>query len=295
MKFSTLTIDGAPCPVVIDDQRSIYWAVRDLIPGFSGTLLDIIEDYAKIEKQLASLPDSGSKLDMSLLCAPIPRPRRNIFCVGLNYRAHADEVASTQIAIAPDKNDKTKPNTWPIIFTKMPECVIGPNDAIELPRAISEQIDYEAELAVIIGTGGKNIQAKDAMSHVFGFTVSNDVTSRDVQARHKQWVLGKSFDTFCPMGPWIVTADELIANNAEISCWVNNELRQQSNTGNMIFDIPTLIETCSRGLTLYPGDIILTGTPAGVGMAMTPPKYLESGDTVRVEIKGIGVLENTCK
>ena len=220
--------------------------------------------------------------------APMPIPRRNIWCVGRNYHEHAKELSTS---VFKDSNTNTK--AWPIVFTKVPECVVGPFDPVHLPGAqVSEQIDYEAELAVIIGKGGKNIAAADAMQHVFGYTIVNDVTARDVQMRHQQWDMGKSFDTFCPMGPWMVTADELDGTHTRVRCVVNGEKRQDGPTENMIFDIPTLIETISRGITLFPGDIIATGTPAGVGMGLKPPRYLKAGDVVRVEIDGIGHIEN---
>ncbi len=157
---------------------------------------------------------------------------------------------------------------------------------------VSSQIDYESELAVVIGRGGRDISRSRAMDHVFGYTVVNDVSARDVQVRHQQWDLGKSFDTFCPMGPCIVTADELDGRDTRVRGWVNGELRQDGHTRDLIFDIATLIETCSRGITLYPGDVIATGTPSGVGMGFSPPKWLRSGDVVRVEIDGIGAIEN---
>ena len=220
--------------------------------------------------------------------APFPIPRRNIWCVGRNYHEHAKELSTSVF-----KDSNTNTQAWPIVFTKVPECVVGPFDAVHLPGAqVSEQIDYEAELAVIIGKGGKNIAAADAMQHVFGYTIVNDVTARDVQIRHQQWDMGKSFDTFCPMGPWMVTADELDGTHTRVRCVVNGEQRQDGPTENMIFDIPTLIETISRGITLFPGDIIATGTPAGVGMGLKPPRYLKAGDVVRVEIDGIGHIEN---
>ena len=222
------------------------------------------------------------------LLAPIPVPRRNVWCVGRNYHAHAKELQTSVF-----KDNDANPEAWPIVFTKVPECVVGPFDKVTLPgAAISEQIDYEAELAVVIGKGGKNITRADAMGHVFGYTVVNDVTARDVQMRHQQWDMGKSFDTFCPMGPWIVTADQLDGTRTRVRCWVNGELRQDGPTENLIFDIPTLIETISRGITLYPGDVIATGTPAGVGLGMKPPRFLAAGDVVRVEIDGIGAIEN---
>ncbi len=222
------------------------------------------------------------------LLAPIPVPRRNVWCVGRNYHAHAKELQTSVF-----KDNDANPDAWPIVFTKVPECVVGPFDKVMLPgAAISGQIDYEAELAVVIGKGGKNIARADAMGHVFGYTVVNDVTARDVQMRHQQWDMGKSFDTFCPMGPWIVTADQLDGTRTRVRCWVNGELRQDGPTENLIFDIPTLIETISRGITLYPGDVIATGTPAGVGLGMKPPRFLAAGDVVRVEIDGIGAIEN---
>jgi 2-keto-4-pentenoate hydratase/2-oxohepta-3-ene-1,7-dioic acid hydratase in catechol pathway len=176
--------------------------------------------------------------------------------------------------------------------------VVGPYDAVRLPApSISTQIDYESELAVVIGRGGRDIARSRAMDHVFGYTIVNDVTARDVQMRHQQWDLGKSFDTFCPMGPWIVTADEVDGRDVRVRGWVTSaggsaELRQDASTQDFIFDIPTLIETCSRGITLLPGDVIATGTPAGVGMGFAPPKFLRAGDIVRVEIDGIGAIEN---
>jgi len=220
--------------------------------------------------------------------APLPLPRRNLFCVGRNYHAHAKELSGTVFKSSPARTDQ-----WPIVFTKVPECVVGPAADVRLPgAAVSGQIDYEAELAVVIGAGGRDIARADAMRHVFGTTIVNDVTARDVQMRHQQWDLGKSFDTFCPMGPWIVTADEHDGTDTRVRCWVNGELRQDARTTDLIFDIATLIETCSRGITLYPGDVIATGTPAGVGMGMDPPRWLTAGDVVRIAIDGIGQIEN---
>ena len=233
---------------------------------------------------------AGPRLPVEVLRlrAPLPLPRRSLFCVGRNYRAHAAELAQSVF-----RDHVADGDGWPIVFGKLPECVVGPRDAVRLPGAeVSTQIDYESELAVIIGRGGRNISRSRAMDHVFGYTVLNDVTARDVQMRHQQWDLGKSFDTFCPMGPWIVGADELDGGATRIRGWVNGELRQDASTKDLIFDIPTLIETCSRGITLYPGDIIATGTPAGVGMGFSPPKYLHAGDVVRIEVDGIGSIEN---
>lgn len=246
-----------------------------------------------VERTVAgqAMPEVGGAaiaLSQVQLLAPLPRPRRNVFCVGRNYHAHARELASSIFSA----NAKQAVDEWPIVFSKVPETVIGPFDTVQLPHGVSEKIDYESELAIVIGQGGRNIRREDAMRHVWGYTVVNDVTARDVQTRHAQWHLGKSFDTFCPMGPWVVTADELDGRHTRVRGWVNGELRQDARTEDMIFDIPSLIETCSRGITLLPGDVIATGTPAGVGMGMDPPQYLKPGDVVRIEIDGIGVIEN---
>ena len=225
------------------------------------------------------------------LLAPIPRPRRNIFCVGKNYFEHAKEFGTSGYDSSTSKPGDEIPKD-PIIFTKPPESVIGTGENIVIPQKVSKDIDYEVELTVIIGKGGKGITKADALKHVWANTIINDVTARDWQQRHKQWFLGKSFDTFCPMGPWIVTRDELKDDDIFVKCWVNDELRQSSNSKDLIFDVPTLIETISAGITLYPGDIIATGTPAGVGLGFKPPKFLVAGDTVRMEVGGVGVLEN---
>jgi 2-keto-4-pentenoate hydratase/2-oxohepta-3-ene-1,7-dioic acid hydratase in catechol pathway len=245
---------------------------------------------ALIERGSAAPPATTARVALTetTLIAPMPQPHRNLWCVGRNYHAHAKELRETVF-----KDNSADPQGWPIVFTKVPQTVVGPGAEVRLPgAAVSAQIDYEAELTVIIGRGGRNITRTDAMQHVFGYTIVNDVTARDVQMRHAQWDLGKSFDTFCPMGPWIVTADELDGGNTRVRCWVNDELRQDAHTSDLIFDIPTLIETCSRGITLLPGDIIATGTAAGVGMGMKPPRWLKHGDVVRIEIDGIGTLQN---
>ena len=269
---------------VSNDGQSVQAFELDAAQAEQGALALIgRSDWRSVAVQAQSVPLGQVKLE-----APIPRPRRNVFCVGRNYHEHAKELRDSVF-----KNNNANVAAWPIVFTKVPECVVGPADEVCLPgAAISEQIDYEAELAVVIGQGGKNITQADAMKHVFGYTIVNDVTARDVQMRHQQWDMGKSFDTFCPMGPWIVTADEMDGRRTRVRCWVNGELRQDGPTENMIFDIPTLIETISRGITLYPGDIIATGTPAGVGMGLNPPRYIAPGDVIRIEIDGIGQIEN---
>jgi 2-keto-4-pentenoate hydratase/2-oxohepta-3-ene-1,7-dioic acid hydratase in catechol pathway len=250
--------------------------------------LPVVEALSRGE----SLPALGPALpiDQVSLTAPLPRPRRNIFCVGKNYHAHAKEFAGSGF----DSSAKAGGDipAVPIYFSKVPESVIGPGEPILIVPEVSTAIDYEAELAVVIGAGGKGIKAADAMKHVWGYTIVNDVTARDWQSRHMQWHLGKSFDTFCPMGPWLVSADELDGTRTTVRCYVNGEERQNAPTTDLIFGIPTLIETLSAGITLHPGDVIATGTPVGVGIGFKPPKYLKAGDVVRVEIDGIGVLEN---
>jgi 2-keto-4-pentenoate hydratase/2-oxohepta-3-ene-1,7-dioic acid hydratase in catechol pathway len=250
--------------------------------------LPLIERLSRGEALPATQPAVALK-DVQLR-APIPHPRRNIFCVGKNYYAHAKEFAQSGF----DSSAKAGGDipSVPIIFSKVPECVVGPTDAIVIPKEVSTAIDYEAELAVIIGKGGKGITKANALQHVWGYTVVNDVTSRDWQNRHLQWHMGKSFDTFCPMGPWAVSADACDGTHTQVRCWVNGEERQNASTTDLIFDIPTLIETLSAGITLYPGDIIATGTPVGVGIGFTPPKYLQPGDVVKVAIDGIGAIEN---
>lgn len=290
MKIAAFRTQAGPAlrvGLVSADLQSV--APFDLPPAQAALgALPIVEALAAG----AALPPQGGPLALSSvqLAAPLPRPRRNIFCVGKNYHAHAKEFAGSGF----DSSAKAGGDipAAPIIFTKVPECVVGPSDAIEIPTNVSTAIDYEAELAVVIGRGGKGIRAADAMAHVWGYTIVNDVTSRDWQSRHMQWDMGKSFDTFCPMGPWLVSADEFDGQKTRVRCWVNDEPRQDASTTDLIFSIPTLIETLSAGITLYPGDIIATGTPVGVGIGFKPPKYLVPGDVVKVEIDGIGAIEN---
>lgn len=234
----------------------------------------------------------GTRLPLAAVTleAPFPRPRRNLFCVGKNYHEHAKEFAASGFDTSRSPGQDIPEH--PIIFSKVPECVIAPDATIRLPRGVSDAIDYEAELAIVIGRGGRGIRKSRAMEHVWGCTIVNDVTARDWQSRHKQWHMGKSFDTFCPMGPFAADTDSVNPAATRVRCWINDELRQDASTCDLIFDIPTLIETISAGITLYPGDIICTGTPAGVGIGFSPPKYLQAGDRVRIEIDGIGVLGN---
>jgi len=244
---------------------------------------------ARLGGRILPLADVAFAAEGVKLIAPFPHPRRNIFCVGKNYYEHAHEFARSGFDSSAASGAVPEA---PIIFTKVPECVTGPFDPILMEARVSAAVDYEAELCVIIGKGGRGIPKAEAMAHVWGYTVVNDVTARDLQARHKQWMIGKSQDSFCPMGPCAVTADEIDLADTAVRCWVNDELRQNANTRDLIFDVPTLIETLSAGITLLPGDLIATGTPVGVGIGFNPPRYLKPGDKVRIEIGGIGQIEN---
>jgi 2-keto-4-pentenoate hydratase/2-oxohepta-3-ene-1,7-dioic acid hydratase in catechol pathway len=264
---------GRITPLAVDADQGLQALIEQLAAG-------------------AALPAAaGSALPLAQvqLEAPLPRPRRNVFCIGLNYRSHAAELAARGFNGAKTADDLIPKAA--VAFSKVPESVIGPGAAIEIPAA-SSAIDYEAELAVVIGKAGKRIARADAMDHVFGYTIVNDVTARDLQKRHQQWLLGKSCDTFCPMGPCIVTRDEIDGGSLAVRLWVNGELRQDGHTSDLVFDIPAIIESLSAAMTLLPGDVIATGTPAGVAMASDPPRWLRPGDRVRVEIEGIGVLDN---
>ena len=222
--------------------------------------------------------DAFVKRDDVRLLAPIPRPPK-LICVGLNYRDHAAEAKAEIPGV-------------PTIFNKFPSVVIGPGAPIVLPKN-SEKPDFEAEFAFVIGKGGRHIAGGDWRQHVAGYTVINDVSARDFQMATSQWLMGKTFDTFAPMGPWIVTADEVEDPHAlEISLEIDGEELQHSNTRELIFRIPELIQYLSSVVTLEPGDVVATGTPAGVGFARKPPRWLRPGDTVTVRIEGIGELTN---
>lgn len=283
MKLATFDWNGGRHLGLVDEDENFVHRV-DLPEGTA----DEIGVAALIGIERPPLKENLAIGDV-VLVAPVPRPRRNIFCVGKNYHEHAHEFASSGFDSSAAAGAVP---TAPIVFSKVPETVVPSGAPIEIDATVSSAIDYEVELAVIIGTAGRNIRAEDAMKHVWGYTIVNDVTARDLQGKHSQWLIGKSQDSFCPMGPWAVTADEIDLADCAIKCWVNGELRQDSNTRLLIFDIPTIIAAISNGVTLLPGDIIATGTPAGVGIGFKPPKFLQDGDLVRQEIAGIGILEN---
>lgn len=218
--------------------------------------------------------------------APIPRPAKNVFCLGRNYADHVREAAKA-------RGQEFKLPTRPVFFTKPPTTVVGPYDDVVWDERVTQQVDWEAELGVIIGAGGRNIPRADAMSHVFGYTVINDVSARDLQSAHVQFFKGKSLDTFCPMGPVVVTADAFgDPHRKAVKLRINGVEKQNGNTADMIFRIDQTIEVLSLGCTLEAGDIISTGTPEGVGMGRTPQEWLKVGDVMETEVEGIGVLRN---
>lgn len=259
--------------------------------AFLDTLIECLEDQDFLGKMQILLNwvkeqnrenDFYIPLEQVKILAPIPRPKKNIFCVGKNYTEHVLEMGS--------KDDIPE---HVMIFTKAPTTVIGDKEGILEHQEVTNQLDYEGELAVIIGKQGKGIAREDALNYVFGYTILNDITARDLQANHKQFFIGKSLDTSAPMGPWIVTKEEIPnPNNLEITTKVNGETRQHSNTSYFIFPIEEVIHVLSKGMTLEPGDIIATGTPAGVGKGFKPPRFLKVGDTIEIEVEGIGTLSN---
>lgn len=279
MRFLSFEQGGLARPGVLAGTDTVV----DLSLMGCHSLLQLIEGgdewVAKAAKLLTSSPeDSRHKLSDVKLLAPIPKPRK-LICVGLNYRDHAAET-NTPI-----------PNV-PTIFNKFATAVIGPGDSIVLPK-VSKMPDFEAEFAFVIGKGGRHIKAEDWRQHMFGYTIVNDVTGRDYQRATSQWLMGKTFDTFAPMGPWIVTADEIPDPHAlDIQLEINGEVMQNSNTRELIFKIPELVAFLSSVFTLEPGDIVSTGTPAGVGVARTPQRFLKPNEIVTVRIPAIGELTN---
>lgn len=270
--------------------------VRDdvVIPLRGGDSVDWAGQPTGLLQHIASgveviTAEEGLPLDSVKLVAPIPVPRRNIICVGQNYVQHSIEFDASGFNATAGNGIPDRP----VVFTKASTTVIGPNDVIPSHDSLTQSLDYEAELGVIIGTAGKDISLDDAMSHVWGYTIINDVTARDIQHAHRQWFLGKSKDGLCPMGPFAVTADEIDHRDVLIETRVNGELRQSAKTVDLIFDIPELIATISAGMTLVPGDIIATGTPPGVGIGFDPPRFLRAGDVIEMSITGLGTLVNT--
>ena len=306
MQLATISVDGAPCGVAVlsngsmlDIARAAQDRPEEAAKSLrSGDLHQLIEGGPAALAALRELVDAaeaGKHADAIMpgdapLLAPIPAPRKNVFCVGRTYAEHIAEGDRAQ-------NQKVGVTEYPVFFTKPPTSIVPHGGDVLIFPNVSEAIDYEVELAVVIGRVGRNIAAADAYDHVFGYTILNDITARDIQRRHGgQYFKGKGLDASCPIGPWIVTADAIEnPHDLSIGLTVNGEQRQDGHTGDMIFDIPTLIASLSEGLTLEPGDIIATGTPSGVGYAMDPPRYLKDGDRVDCNISGIGTLSNTVR
>ena len=291
-KAAVLLADGSAVLLDAAAGKAVGLAADDSTS--SGDLFDLIAGGAASLAAAQKVADAGAAgrtltiaADAVRLLAPLPRPRKNVFCVGRNYAEHIAEGERAQ-------NVKIGVTEVPVFFTKPPTAVIGPGAPIPIFADVSTSIDYEVELALVIGEPGRDIPPERAYEHIFGYTIVNDVSARDVQRRHGgQYFKGKGLDGSCPMGPWIVTADEINdPTRLGIRLRVNGETRQDSTTAAMIFDIPTLIASLSAGLTLESGDVIATGTPSGVGYAMDPPCFLRPGDVVTCEIDGIGRLEN---
>ena len=284
MRLVNFERDGERCLGALDGE-----SVVDLSDsGLPNDTIDLIAqwDRAKTEHAVSQgprLPVAGVRL-----LAPLA-PRKNIIAVGRNYRDHAREFSDSGF----DASEKQMIPEHPVIFTKAPTSVIGPDESIVLANDPTGTTDYEGEMAVVIGRTSRNIAPDEALDHVFGWTIVNDVTARELQKRHVQWFVGKSPDTFCPIGPAITTVDELPhIGGSWLRTTVNGELRQEAQISDLIFDVPTLIATLSSVLTLEPGDLIATGTGQGVGIGFNPPRYLEAGDVVEISIDGIGTLRN---
>ncbi len=291
--FQMLGTDALRTGLLIADDEVLdldaECAARGAGPALR-TMLDIIEGGARTRAlldEIAAAPRTpGVLLNKALLKAPIPRTRKNVFCVGWNYVEHFNEGGTSM------QDDRKLPE-WPVFFSKAPTAINGPYDVIPFHETVSTQLDWEVELGVVIGKRGINISEADAMDHVFGYTIINDVTWRDVQRRHGgQWDKGKSLDGTCPMGPALVTADALDPNHLDVECRVNGVVKQSSNTRHLYFKIPRLIRDLSLGQTLEPGDVISTGTPEGVGFARNPPEWLKVDDLLETRIEGIGVMRN---
>ncbi len=286
MKIVTMLNDGQEqVGILSEDGKYVipankYADVPDLMAH-----TDIEELLAIARMGVAAVPVGSVKI-----LAPITEPANDIICLGINYRSHDEELPQEFTA------EKIQKREVPVYFSKRANRCVDPDGIIDGHFDVVKKLDYECELAVIIGKDCKDVSEEDAENYIFGYTILNDVTARDVQTAHKQWYFGKSLDTFAPMGPCIVTTEEFPFPPAlEITCKVNGELRQKSNTKNLVHSIPYIISELSHGMTLKCGTIISTGTPAGTGVGMNPPRFLKSGDVIECEIEGIGVLRNTVK
>lgn len=295
MKFLSFIHNEKENYGILDEKNQkiipIDFLLKKLNKNVPKNLLEFINMYSNsLTNELANILNEnqidGIPYDEVKITAPIPYPRRNVFCLGKNYKEHAMEINSI-------KNEKPTVPDYPIYFTKVADPAIGHMDKIIIPKDYTVDIDYEVELAVIIGKDGKDIPIDKVEEYIFGYTIGNDISARDIQIKHIQWDKGKSLDTFTPMGPYIVDKSEIkFPVELDLILKVNGETRQNSNTKHMIFDIPYIISDLSKGLTLRAGDIIFTGTPEGVGLGYNPPKFLKTGDVVECSIEKIGTLTN---
>jgi 2-keto-4-pentenoate hydratase/2-oxohepta-3-ene-1,7-dioic acid hydratase in catechol pathway len=299
MKFATFSLssDGAPRLGVVRGDRMIDASA--LVGGGwdpPATLLGLIQHGPDAWQRIRDAVERYEKgpdadrvshaISSIRWHAPIPRPGKNVFCLGRNYVAHAEEAARA-------RGQEVKIPTIPVIFTKAPTSIAGPFDDIQIDRRVTQQVDWEVELGAVIGRAGRDISKANALQHVFGYTVINDLSARDLQQQHMQWFKGKSLDGFCPMGPVVVTADEFgDPQSKNLQLRVNGVAKQDASTAKMIFPVDTIIEWLSKGLTLEAGDIIATGTPEGVGMGRTPQEFLLDGDVLETEVEGIGTMRN---
>ena len=294
MRLATFDAGRGPRVGIVSADDTLV-PLAELIPEAPDDMVGVIAAGDALHARLrdvASRAQGGARVATVRLLAPIPRPRRNVFCVGWNYSEHFAEGARLRAdTSAPGQQEVPE---YPAFFTKNPATVTGPDSPVWFPAPHSDQLDWECELAVIVGRPGIDLAEDGALEHVFGYTCANDVSVRDVQRRHGgQWFKGKNFDTHLPMGPWIVTADELDPSAVRIQTRVNGTVKQNSNTKFMVFKLPRLLKEFSAGCRLEAGDIIITGTPEGVGFARKPPEFMKVGDVVEVEIEGIGILKNT--
>lgn len=291
MRLATFASQLGPrAAVVVGDDTLV--PVADLVVDGPADMLGVVDAGPALWDHLGAAAvkaGGGIPLRSAMLLAPIPRPRRNLMCVGWNYSEHFSEGRGKR-----GVNEMEKPPEWPALFSKNIATVVGPDAPVWHPSPHSEQLDWEVELAVVIGRAGHDVPESSALSHVFGYMVANDVSVRDVQRRHGgQWFKGKNFDSHCPLGPWIVTADEVPdPHRLRITSRINGVIKQDSNTRFMVFRVPRIIRELSCGMELQAGDILLTGTPEGVGFARKPPEFLKPGDMMEMEIEGIGVLRN---
>ncbi len=284
MRLANFEHDGQRRLGVIEDDEIVDLSNT----GLPEATVDLIAQWDRTKVEHAVAQGARLRIDSVRLLAPLV-PRKNVLAVGRNYRDHAKEFSDSGF----DASEKQMIPDHPVIFTKAPTSVIGPDEPIVLANDPTGTTDYEGEMAVVIGRAARNVSPEDALDHVFGWTIVNDVTARDLQKRHVQWFIGKSPDTFCPMGPAITTIDELPDIGASwMRTTVNGELRQEAPISALIFDVETLIATLTEVMTLEPGDVIATGTGLGVGIGFDPPRYLTSGDVVEVSIDGIGTLRN---